>query len=117
MLVEKDYYEMLENNKEFNNTLNSIKQLIVDTRNKVYTTVNVEMLQLYWHIGESIVKIQAGNERAEYGNAVLKKLSQKLTEEFGKGFSGTKSRKNAKIVFIISDFDDTIVEIELVTLC
>lgn len=31
--------------------------------------------------------IQDGDERAEYGETVLKKLSEKLTEEFGKGFS------------------------------
>ncbi len=29
---------------------------------------------------------QNGNERAEYGKAVLEELSKKLTAEFGKGF-------------------------------
>lgn len=33
------------------------------------------------------MEIQQGNERASYGDSVLNKLSQKLTAEFGKGFS------------------------------
>ncbi|MDY3934743.1 MAG: DUF1016 N-terminal domain-containing protein [Bacilli bacterium] len=33
------------------------------------------------------MEIQQGDERANYGDAVLDKLSQKLTNEFGKGFS------------------------------
>lgn len=45
------------------------------------------MLNLYWNIGKAIMEIQQGDERASYGDAVLEKLSQKLTNEFGKGFS------------------------------
>ncbi len=33
------------------------------------------------------MEIQQGDERASYGDAVLEKLSQRLTVEFGKGFS------------------------------
>ena len=33
------------------------------------------------------MEIQQGDERASYGEAVLEKLSEKLTGEFGKGFS------------------------------
>ena len=33
------------------------------------------------------MEIQQGDERASYGDAVLEKLSEKLTNEFGKGFS------------------------------
>lgn len=33
------------------------------------------------------MEIQNGNERATYGKSVLENLSQKLTNEFGKGFS------------------------------
>lgn len=33
------------------------------------------------------MEIQQGDERATYGDAVLEKLSEKLTNEFGKGFS------------------------------
>ncbi len=64
-----------------------IKDLINSSRNRVYSTVNTEMLNLYWSIGKIIMEIQQGDERATYGDAVLEKLSEKLTNEFGKGFS------------------------------
>ena len=77
----------LINNNEINNIFNAIKQLVINSRNKVYSTVNTEMLNLYWNIGKAIMEIQQGDERANYGDAVLEKLSEKLTAEFGKGFS------------------------------
>ena len=76
------YYE-----NKINNTFDDIRQLVINSRNKVYAAVNTEMLNLYWHIGKSIMEIQQGDERASYGDAVLEKLSEKLTTEFGKGFS------------------------------
>ena len=87
-----DYYkktknELTNNDNEVNNIFDNIKDLVINSRNKVYQTVNTEMLNLYWNIGKSIMEIQQGDERASYGDSVLVKLSQKLTNEFGKGFS------------------------------
>lgn len=77
----------LINNNEINNIFDNIKELVINSRNKVYQTVNTEMLNLYWNIGKAIMEIQQGDKRASYGDALLEKLSQKLTVEFGKGFS------------------------------
>ena len=44
-----------------------IKSLINISRNRVYTAVNTEMLNLYWNIGKIIMEIQQGNERAVVG--------------------------------------------------
>lgn len=77
----------LINNNEINNIFDNIKELVISSRNKVYQTVNTEMLNLYWNIGKAIMEIQQGDKRASYGDALLEKLSQKLTDEFGKGFS------------------------------
>ena len=74
----------LINNNEINNIFNAIKQLVINSKNKVYSAVNTEMLNLYWNIGKAIMEIQQGDERANYGDAVLEKLSEKLTAEFGK---------------------------------
>ena len=79
--------ELINNDNEINNIFDNIKDLVINSRNKVYQTVNTEMLSLYWNIGKAIMEIQQGDERASYGDAVLDKLSQKLTKEFGKGFS------------------------------
>ncbi len=79
--------ELINNDYEINNIFDNIKELVVNSRNRVYATVNTEMLNLYWNIGKAIMEIQQGDERASYGETVLEKLSQKLTSEFGKGFS------------------------------
>ncbi len=79
--------ELIYKDNEVNNIFNNIKDLVINSRNKVYHTVNTEMLNLYWNIGKVIMKIQQGDERASYGDTVLDKLSKKLTNEFGKGFS------------------------------
>ena len=86
-----DYYkkiknELTNNDNEINNNFDNIKDLVINSRNKVYQTVNTEMLNLYWNIGKAIMEIQQGDERASYGDSVLDKLSQNLTNEFGKGF-------------------------------
>ncbi len=79
--------ELTKNDNEINNIFDNIKELVISSRNKVYQTVNTEMLNLYWNIGKAIMEIQQGDERANYGDAVLEKLSKRLTNEFGKGFS------------------------------
>lgn len=77
-----------------------IKDLVQDSRARVYSTVNTEMLNLYWNIGKIIMKIQEGDERASYGNAVLDKLSNKLTAEFGRGFSSRNLRTMRKFYLL-----------------
>ncbi len=78
---------LMNSENEIDNMFNNIKELVINSRNKVYNAVNTEMLNLYWNIGKAIMEIQQGDERASYGETVLEKLSQKLTNEFGKGFS------------------------------
>lgn len=52
------------------------------------------MVTSYWSIGQVIVEEeQNGNERAEYGKAVLEGLSKKLTAEFGQGYDVRELRK------------------------
>ena len=88
--------ELLKNDEAFNPIFEEIKELVINSRNKIYSTVNTEMLNLYWHIGKIIMEIQQGDERASYGDAVLEKLSEKLTNEFGKGFSVINLRRMRK---------------------
>lgn len=79
--------EIILVDENINPIFEEIKGLINNSRDRVYSAVNTEMLNLYWNIGKIIMEIQQGNERATYGEAVLEKLSKKLTNEFGKGFS------------------------------
>lgn len=82
--------------ENINPIFEEIKDLVNTSRNKVYSTVNTEMLNLYWNIGKIIMEIQQGNERASYGKSVLENLSKKLTNEFGKGFSVDNLEKMRK---------------------
>ena len=75
----------------------NIKDLINDSRSKVYKTVNVELLNLYWNIGKMIVEKQGGNVRAKYGNYLIEKISKKLTNDFGNGFSSRNLKRMRKL--------------------
>lgn len=88
--------KVIINETEFDNIFGNIKGLIVNSRAKVYSAINTEMLNLYWNIGKIIMGIQRGDKRASYGDTVLEKLSQKLTNEFGKGFSSRNLRTMRK---------------------
>ena len=58
-----------------------IKETLIESRKQTYTAVNSAMVQTYWQIGRIIVEHeQNGNLRAEYGKAILEKLSEQLTE-------------------------------------
>ncbi|WBV51399.1 PDDEXK nuclease domain-containing protein [Chryseobacterium gambrini] len=68
--------------------LNDISALLENARNKVVVAVNQTIVLTYYEIGRMIVEDeQNGEDRAEYGKAVLKDLSLHLTERFGRGFS------------------------------
>ncbi len=70
--------------------LQSIKDIILESRKRVYRIANSTLLQTYWQIGKLIVdEEQKGKVKAEYGKSTLKKLATKLTFEFGKGFDYT----------------------------
>lgn len=71
-----------------NNIYKNISKLLNNARASVQKTVNTTMTYTYFEIGKQIVEgEQNGKERAGYGKKLMKNLSEKLTEEFGKGFS------------------------------
>lgn len=69
--------------------LSDIRSLIETARMQVSTTSNVEMVLLYWHIGDRILKDILGMERADYGKQIVQTLSGKLILEYGRGYSRT----------------------------
>lgn len=68
--------------------IDEIKIILTQARQKAYTAVNTAMVEAYWLVGKRIVdQEQHGQDRAVYGEALLKELSKALSSEFGKGFS------------------------------
>ena len=71
-----------------NQLANRISELLISARTKVLQTVNHTMVLTYFEIGRMIVEEeQNGKQRADYGKHIIKSLSERLTKEFGKGFS------------------------------
>jgi len=62
-------------------------RIIDDTRNRVAVYVNSEVCHTNWRIGKRIKEDVLFNKRAEYGKQVVKNLSVRLTERYGKGWS------------------------------
>ena len=71
-----------------------IKLILEKARQRVYSSINREMVDAYWEIGKRIVEEeQQGEKRAGYGKEILKILSKELFTEFGKGFDERELRR------------------------
>lgn len=81
--------EKVKNNDEvINNLFNEIEDVILKNKSKMVYQINDTLVNTYFNIGKIIVENeQNGSIRAEYGKDVLKRLSKKLTDKFGTGFS------------------------------
>ena len=80
--------------KNISKLYKEISSILRTARANAYKAVNFAMVTSYWSIGQVIVEDeQNGNERAEYGKAVLEGLSKKLTAEFGQGYDVRELRK------------------------
>lgn len=68
--------------------LAEVSGLLESARRASARAVNAVMTATYWLIGQRIVEYeQGGAGRAEYGEALLKRLANDLTRRFGRGFS------------------------------
>jgi len=84
--------------------ISDIKQIILSARTRAFTTINSVMIEAYWLIGKRIVEEeQQGKNRAEYGQEIIKTLSEELQREFGKGFSERGLRDFRQFYLIFKD--------------
>lgn len=68
--------------------LTGVVDLLEQARRRSARAVNSIMTATYWEIGRLIVEFEQGGEaRAEYGIALIKRMSLDLTAQFGRGFS------------------------------
>lgn len=80
---------MLVENNILDNSYKKIKLIIDNARGQVFKTINKEMLECYYYVGSVIVELLNNCNIEESQNEVIKALSKKLTEDFGKGFDRT----------------------------
>ena len=64
-----------------------IRKLVSEARKRVAVTVNAEAVMVYWQVGTRIRLDLLQEHRAEYGKQIVAKLADRLTEEFGIGWS------------------------------
>ena len=83
----------------------SIVTLIERSKRNVISTVNQEMTLLYWNIGKNIKDNVLKNKKAEYGKAVIKELSQKLTVKYGRGYSRSNLFRMIKFYEYFDNFE------------
>lgn len=73
---------------DYSSLITDLSSLIEQGRKAAVRYVNTALVATYWLMGRRIVEYeQKGKERADYGEALLKKISEDLTPRFGKGFT------------------------------
>ena len=93
--------EIVITEQDMNDLYRNSVELINYARSLASNQVNIIQLMTYYALGRWIVEVQQdGNERAEYGKHIIKNLSIRLNEEFGKGFS-EDTLKNARKFYLI----------------
>lgn len=92
---------VLQNTQEeqrYQTLIDSIGAVVRQGRTQIIRAANTAMLQTYWEIGRYIVEYeQRGLEKAEYGDALLKRLSGDLRLRYGDGFSLSNVNKMRKL--------------------
>jgi predicted nuclease of restriction endonuclease-like (RecB) superfamily len=79
--------KMFVSDKTYKQFSGSICKLLEEARIYTVRSVNAILAATYWKIGRRVVEFeQEGKERAEYGSALLQRLSKDLTKRFGRGF-------------------------------
>jgi predicted nuclease of restriction endonuclease-like (RecB) superfamily len=84
--------------------LERVRGLIRAARKSAATTINSLQVITSYEVGRMIVEYeQQGIHRAEYGKLVLKTLSERLTAEFGRGFSEDNLSNMRKFYLVYKD--------------
>ena len=86
------------------NYYNEIKNELVN--NEVYKRVkdyskNKNELSTYYNVGKLLIEAQGGEERAKYGDGLIKEYSKKLSEELGGKYNITTLKRMRQFYLII----------------
>jgi len=105
--------DIITNNQEINDLFQKVVDLIIQARKRVATAVNIAEVYTKFHIGQYIVEYeQKGEIRAEYGKAVLKELSKRLTDRFGEGWSYSYLRQIRQFYLVYGNLTNSVHQIE-----
>ncbi|HAC9570706.1 TPA_asm: DUF1016 family protein, partial [Salmonella enterica subsp. enterica serovar Typhimurium] len=75
---------------EYQQIHNGIVQLLDTARTQTVRSINTIMTATYWEMGRRIVEFEQGGEaRAAYGEQLIDRLSQDLSQRYKRGFSAS----------------------------
>ena len=98
--MEKDLPEIINTEKSLHELCKNSIDLIEYARGITAKQINIIQLMTFYSIGKWIVEEQQqGESRARYGQRVIKRLSEALTEQYGRGFS-VDTLENARRFFL-----------------
>lgn len=72
--------------------LKDLRKLIEEARRAAAVAVNAEITLLYWRVGQRINHEVLRGGRASYGEQIVNQLADRLTQEYGRGFSAKSLR-------------------------
>ena len=87
---------LIKNEELFGNYYNKINDLILRTKQNVVKNINSGMVELYFEIGSTINELIENYHFESSQNDIIKSFSEKLTKEFGQGFSVPSLKKMKK---------------------
>lgn len=70
-----------------------IKNKIIEARGRVLKQIDTTMVEVYWYVGKITHELLDASEKTSYGKQIVDSLANKLTTEFGSGFSATSIRR------------------------
>ncbi len=88
--------EIVDNNKVFNDYYEKINQMIINSKTNIIRNINHEMVELYYNIGQAINELIDEYNLEKSQNEIIKSFSNKLTKQFGQGFSVSSLKKMKK---------------------
>ena len=88
--------EIVKNNKVFDDYYEKINQMIINSKTNIIRNINHEMVELYYNIGQAINELIDEYNLEKSQNEIIKSFSNKLTKEFGQGFSVPSLKKMKK---------------------
>ena len=78
---------------EVNVIYNDIREKVINARSKMLKQIDTTMTEVYWYVGKITSELFSNTNGEIYGKRIVEALSQKLSNEFGSGFSTVSIRR------------------------
>lgn len=86
--TEKEAGRFAAQRADYDGFVTGVSELLDQAKRTTARVVNSVLTATYWEVGHRIVEFeQGGQERAGYGEELLKRLARDLTKRYGRGFS------------------------------